>query len=89
MARFRRSVVREHEFEEQLAALIPDTEQADEFVAAAEYLLAADPTIGARVHVGPPEIWTLAMQPVRGHAVAMYYTFDVETVIFLSILPFD
>ena len=89
MARFRRSVVREHEFAEQLAALIPDTEQADEFVAAAEYLLAADPTIGVRVHVGPPEIWTLAMQPVRGHAVAMYYAFDVETVIFLSILPFD
>ena len=89
MARFRRSVVREHEFEEQLAALIFDTVQADEFVAAAEYLLAADPTIGARVHVGPPEIWKLAMQPVRGHAVAMFYTFDADRVLFLSILAFD
>ena len=89
MAGSRRNVIREHEFEEQLAELIPDAPEADEFTSAAEYVLADDPTIGVRVYAGPPEIWTLAMQPVRGRAVAMFYTFDAEAVIFLSILPFD
>ena len=89
MAESRRSVIREHEFEEHLAKLVFDPEAADEFVSAAEFVLALDPTIGARVYDGPPEIWTLAMQPVRGRAVSMYYTFDAETVIFLSIVAFD
>ena len=39
MAEPRRSIVREHEFEEQLDALVCNAEEADEYVNAAEYLL--------------------------------------------------
>ena len=74
MAASRRSIVREHEFEEQLDALLCNAEEADDFINAAEYLLSEDPTIGERVHAGQPEIWKLASPPVRERAVALYYT---------------
>lgn len=45
----RRSVVREHEFEEQLSAIIVDAEEADGFVAGAENLLSRDPEIGSAI----------------------------------------
>ena len=49
MASPRRSVVREEEFEEQLRALIPDAEEADDFTMAAESILSEDPEVGLPV----------------------------------------
>ena len=49
MAIPRRSVVREEEFEEQLRALIPDAEEADDFTMAAESILSEDPEVGLPV----------------------------------------
>lgn len=84
----RLEIVHEHEFEEQLAALIPDAEQADEFIAAADDLLSREPLSGdlASPALG---IWGLPMFPIRGRQVTLYYTFDERAVTLLSIVPFD
>ena len=71
MAARRRSVICEHEFEEQLAALVGEAAEADDYVAAAEYILARDPTLGALAKAGPPDIWTLALPPVRNRSVSL------------------
>lgn len=84
----RREVVREHEFEEQLHALIGDAETADEFTAGAEDLLAREPDSGVPAS-RDNSIWQLAMAPVRGRRVALYYSFDESAVVFLAILSFD
>ena len=83
----RLEIIHEHEFEEQLAALIPGFEQADEFTAAAEDLLSRLP------HSGLPasrdgSIWGLPMSPVGGRQVTLYYSFDEHSVTLLSIVPF-
>jgi hypothetical protein len=84
----RREIVREHEFEEQLRTLIPNEEEADDYTAAAEDILASDPRQG--VEVSPERsIWILPMAPVRGAGVSLFYTFDETSVTFLAILPFD
>lgn len=83
-----REIIREHEFEEQLAALISNTEDADKFTLGAEYVLAREPRDG--VPAFPDEsVWLLPMSPVRGRQVTLYYTFDETTVVFLSILASD
>jgi hypothetical protein len=84
----RRSIAREPEFEEQLARLIPNEEEADEFTAAAEYVLAVDPREGLPAS-RDGLIWSLPMQPVRGRGVSLFYTFDDRVVVFLAILAAD
>jgi hypothetical protein len=84
MAKPLRKVVREHLFEESLAALIADPIAADEYLAAAEWVLADDPSIGFPVTEGSP-VWLLPMQPLKGQQISLYYTFDSSTVRFLSI----
>ena len=82
-----RSIVREHLFEEGLAKLIPDAEEADEFVMAAEYVLARGPGAGMPVSA-TGTVWRLPMMPMRGEQISLYYTFDSETVKFLAIGAF-
>jgi hypothetical protein len=77
----RRSIVREHSFERGLRALIDDAEAADDFVAAAEYELAANPREGVEAM---PGIWMLAMD---GRSITLYYAFNDQTVWFLAIAP--
>ena len=90
MAGQRRSIAREHEFEEQLDALICNAEEADDFINAAEYLLSDDPTIGTLASVRESsEIWTMALPPVRDRAVALFYTFNDQTVVFLYVVAYD
>lgn len=78
-----RAVVREHFFEETLRALIPDPRLADDYVLAAEFVLARDPTLGQRTH--DADVWALPMAPVGGSQVALYYAFDESTVYFLAV----
>lgn len=79
-----RSVIREEAFEDELHVLIRDAETADEYTAAAETLLACDPTAGMPVP-GAAEVWALPMSPVGGKTVWLLYSFDAETVLFLGL----
>lgn len=83
-----RSIVREHLFEDSLASLIPAAEAADDFVMAAERVLSQDPELGKPIAPGSP-IYVIPMAPVRDRAVALYYSFDAETVTFVAIAAFD
>jgi hypothetical protein len=83
-----RGIIYDHEFEEQLSALIFDPEIAEGFVSAAKEMLSHLPESGMPVSEGR-RIWYLPMSPVRGRRVSLFYDFDAETVTFLAILPFD
>jgi hypothetical protein len=84
----RRGIIREHEFEDQLYRLIPNFEEADEFVNGAEYTLAMNPECGMPA-TKDGSVWYLPMCPVRGRRVSLFYDFDGQTVNFLAILPYD
>jgi hypothetical protein len=79
MARPLRKIVREHLFEESISALFADPIAADEYIAAAEWVLAYDPSIGFPVKKGSP-VWLLPMQPIKDRHMTLYYTFDSSTV---------
>lgn len=79
-----REVVREPRFERELRHLIREAIPADEFVEAAEYLLARDPLIGSLV-AEDASVYFLPMAPVEGRQISLYYTFDELTVWLLSI----
>lgn len=83
-----RTVIRESEFEEQLLALVGDLELGDEFIAAAEHVLAHDPQSGLPA-TSDGSVWALPMSPVGGRRVTLFYSFDAETVHFLYIVAFD
>ena len=84
MAENIREVVREHRFERELRQLIVEAIPADQFVEAAEFLLARDPLIGRPV--GEERlVYFLPMAPVKDQQVSLYYTFDGSTVWLLSI----
>ncbi len=84
MAEHFRTVIREPDFEEELATLIPDVEEADDFVQAAELILARDPEVGTNAQ--GTDVWLLPMAPVGGTEVYLYYTFDAEAVYLIAIL---
>ena len=84
MAERIRQVVREHRFERELRALIADAIPADQFVEAAEFLLARDPLIGSPVDADQL-VYVLPMAPIEGEQVSLYYAFDQATVWLLSI----
>ena len=78
-----RQVIREHSFERELRALIRDARLADDFVEAAEFILARDPEIGSALEDG---IWFLPMAPIAKTQIALYDTFDASTVTLLAIV---
>jgi hypothetical protein len=77
-----RQVIRERLFERGLRRLIREAREADEFVEAAEFVLARDPEIGLPMDDG---IWFLPMAPIGKAEVALYYTFDDLTVTLMAI----
>lgn len=85
----RRTVVHDHEFEEQLQKLLVNAEEADEFIAAAECLLSRKPQLGSVAAEGPPQVWMLALPPIRDKAAALFYTFDDSTVILLAVVTYE
>ena len=84
MPEFIRQVIRERRFEEELRRLIAETIAADQFVEAAEFLIARDPLIGSQTE--DPRVWAMPMALVEGAQVVLYYTFDDSTVWLLSII---
>ena len=79
-----RQVIREPRFERELRQLIRGAIPADEFVEAAEYLVARDPLIGSPV-TEDESVYFLPMAPVEHRQISLYYTFDDSTVWLLSI----
>jgi hypothetical protein len=63
-----RIVIREEAFEDELGVLIRDAEAADEYIAAAETVLALDPLAGVLFAPGPPEVWTMGLGPIEGRS---------------------
>jgi len=78
MPEFIRQVIREPRFEEELRRLIAKAIAADQFVEAAEFLIARDPLIGSQTE--DPRVWAMAMALLEGAQVVLYYTFDDSTV---------
>ncbi len=78
-----RQVVREPRFEYELRGLIGEAIAADQFVEAAEFLIARDPLIGSQTE--DPRVWAMPMALVEGRQVVLYYVFDDTTVWLLSI----
>ncbi len=72
-----RQVIREERFERELRALIREAIPADEFVEAAEFLVARDPLVGSAIE--DRLVYFLPMAPIAGQ-VSLYYTFDESTV---------
>jgi hypothetical protein len=83
MPEFIRQVIREPRFEEELRGLIAEAIAADQFVQAAEFLIARDPLTGSQTE--DPRVWAMPMVLVEGTPVVLYYTFDDSTVWLLSI----
>jgi hypothetical protein len=81
----RRTIIEEHRFAIELAALIEGgPRRADEFVDGAKWLLARSPESGSRL--GASKVWFLPMKEPPGILpVVLYYTFDDDYVNFLSI----
>lgn len=82
MPELARQVIRQRSFERELRALVLDAREADDFVEAAEFVLARDPKIGLPLD---HEIWFLPMAPLGKAQVALYYMFDDSTVTLLAI----
>src|SRR5207244_10023510 len=83
MPEYIRQVVRERRFEDELRGLIAEAIAADQFVEAAEFLIARDPSIGSQTD--DPNVWAMPMALVGDAQVVLYYTFDDRTVWLLSI----
>jgi hypothetical protein len=75
-----RSIVRNSAFEKELRAIEPHIEKADEFLEGVEMVLARLPECGHRIGNSP--IWFIAGLTVD---LAIYYTFDEDRVVLLSI----
>ena len=69
-----RQVVREPRFEYELRGLIGEAIAADQFVEAAEFLIARDPLIGSQTE--DPRVWAMPMALVEARQVVLYYAFD-------------
>jgi hypothetical protein len=82
-----RTVIREHSFERNLAALFSDEREADDFVEAAEYILARNPKAGLLLYPNG-SVWFLPMAPISGAQVSLYYTFDDRTVWLFALKTF-
>jgi hypothetical protein len=83
MPEYIRQVIREGRFEDELRALIAEAVAADQFVEAAEFLVARDPLIGSQTE--DPRVGAVPIALVEGAQVVLYYTFDDSTVWLLSI----
>ena len=61
----------------------PEVERSDEFLAGAEWFVAATPGGGQRFETS--SIWTLSFEIPDGRTATLYYSFDRNYVYFLSI----
>jgi hypothetical protein len=74
------TIVEEHRFISELAALRPDPVRADEFVEGAKMVLARKPQSGEQIS---QDVWMIPM--AKEEETAIFYRFDEETVYLISI----
>lgn len=75
-----RTIIREPRFEQEMAAIEPNVQRADEFLEGVETILSRDPQYGHRLgdsHVYFIPGWTVDLN--------IYYTFNDDEVFLLSI----
>ncbi len=75
-----RTIVKNSRFEKELEAIEPTIEKADEFLEGVEMVLARLPECGHQI--GNSRVWFIPGWTVD---LAIYYTFDEERVVLLSI----
>ncbi len=75
-----RDIFRNSRFEQELAAIVPSIERADEFLEGVEMVLARMPECGTQIGNSP--VWFI---PGWTLDLAIYYTFDGDRVTLLSI----
>ena len=75
-----RDIARNSRFEQELAALEPNIERADEFLEGVEMVLARMPQCGTQI--GNSRVWFIPGWTVD---LAIYYAFDADRIILLSI----
>lgn len=82
-----RKIIKTHRFEHELRDLKADAREADDFIEAAEWALTRNPKIGSLVTTAPDTpVWFLpVIDEDRITPVVLFYTFDAETIYFLSI----
>jgi hypothetical protein len=82
-----RTIIKTHRFELELRDLVRDGARgADEFIEATEWALARRAEIGSPLTTDKPPVWFLPVVDVsRISPLAVYYTFDDDCVILLSI----
>ncbi len=81
-----RTVIREHRFEEELAAIEPNARLADQAACGLEDVLSRRPTRG--VPLGPDPLWATPIYTL-GPNLLVYYEFDDDTVTLISIIEAD
>jgi hypothetical protein len=84
----KRNVIYEKQFEDELAAIEPDSERADDLIRGIEWVLQRDPNHGTRVHSDPP-VWFVPACDLYDLPYVLYYTFDAKKIHFLSIRQRD
>jgi hypothetical protein len=82
-----RTIIKTPRFELELRDLVRQGARgADEFIDATEWALARRAEIGTRITTDNPPVWFLPVVEVaRLSPLAVYYTFDNDCVILLSI----
>ena len=83
MAAAYRTVVHEKRFSRELHQIEPNPHRANEITEGAEWVLSREPYAGIQLAPKSP-VWFLPIG-LPGKKLGLYYTFDDETVYFLSI----
>ena len=81
-----RTVIREHQFERELAAIEPNAHLADQAVCGLEDVLSRRPTRG--VPIGQEPMWATPIYSL-GPDLLVYYEFDDDTVTLISVIEAD
>ncbi len=78
----RRTVIRDAGFEATLESIFLNWQQAEDYLSAAETILAADAELGTSMGAG---IWTMPLPPVRDAGVWLFYTVYDTVVVLLDV----
>jgi len=84
MAASHRTIIESRQFQRELEEIATDHVDADSLVDGAKWLLARDPYAGVQLEP-KSRVWFLAIDPPEAKSVGLYYTFDDDTVHFMSI----
>lgn len=85
MAAAQRTIVHEKRFSRELHRIEPNPHRANEIIEGPEWVLSRNPYEGIQLAPKSP-VWFLSID-LPGKKLGLYYTFDHETVYFLSISP--